>query len=111
MMRFPGLSTLGYCRQVRELLERPESVALLEAAPGLRSRLRPVCRLFGVPALGVPPMKPRPVVPFPKSLEPMKGWAEWRRAHPRAILPAPNAYLIAPKHWYIPLPGFSFSKS
>ncbi len=57
-----GWEANGSASQLEHLLNRPETIALLAAAPSAARTLRPICRLLGItpPALDLPKPTPRP---------------------------------------------------
>jgi hypothetical protein len=58
-----AIQVAPYAEQVRRLLEQPEMLALLDAAPQLKRQLRPILRALMPelpPSLALPPRPPRP---------------------------------------------------
>ncbi len=78
--------TAVYGSQLQNLLQQPEMVALMQAAPAeMRRVLRPLCHMLGVrpPPILAPPPSARPKPPSPAALtEPAKPAARKRPKKP-----------------------------
>ncbi len=73
VVRILGWEASGLAAPLRDLLGRPETLALLATAPTAARTLRPLCRMLGVdlpPQLQLPPHQSRPSRARPKSTRP-----------------------------------------
>jgi hypothetical protein len=86
--------TAGCAAQMQTLLAGPEIPALLQAAPQLRRRLRPLCHMLGITLPPAPPLPPGP------SARPGQGAAAGSTAPPEPAspndVPAPVPRIAAP---------------
>ena len=85
-LRAVSIDTAAAGSQLQYLLNDPEMAALLAATPALGRLLRPVCRMLGVVAPGIPaaPKRPRPPR-APRPPRPRK-WRPGRRVDLMALI-------------------------
>ena len=92
LVRAASYQAAGYGAQLRHILEQPEMVALLKAAPQAARILRPVCRMLAIetailqPGIAVPERVKKPVPPRVRSPRAPIDWG--RIPLPRGVLTA-----------------------
>ena len=92
LVRAASFQAAGYGSQLRQILEQPEMVELLKAAPQAARILRPVCRMLAIETAVLQPgcVKPEPVARAVKPrLRKPRPTIDWGRIPlPRGVLTA-----------------------
>ncbi|MDR3523782.1 MAG: hypothetical protein P4L66_06725 [Acetobacteraceae bacterium] len=92
LVKAAAYQAAGYGSQLREILQQPQMVDLLQATPQAARILRPVCRMLAVenallqPGVVVPEPAPREVKPRQRKPRPPIDWG--RIPLPRGVLTA-----------------------
>ena len=92
LVKAASYQAAGYGAQLRSILEQPEMVDLLQAAPQAARILRPVCRMLAIEASVLRPGAPVPA-PTPRPAQPRlrkpRAKIDWGRIPlPRGVLTA-----------------------